>query len=373
MKTAGYPDWIEQWWLNCLRKRTGIQSLTDRHPVIERAIEQLTDLFTRSLDRERFDDYFSDESLLLAYGLFFFPRNFVRIQFPIVELLQRGWSVPENVRILDLGAGTGASAFGAAHQLKSLVPEISITLTAADHSASALAIFKNILEDAPLPYLSADTFPTDLKKIKIPGKFHIVILSFALNEFAEEIRNGEDRWIQVLMGCLEENGVILILEPAARDASERLERIRDRIAVKGEQYLWGPCLHHYGCPLLAGGKFWCHEVREWTPPQSLELMNRHFYRKITTLKYSFLLIGRNPAPSIVESPAHFRLIAPWIKGKGKWTAFGCAADGHRYQYEILQRNSSLMNRINSERGDLVCERILEPAGKGIQRIRSFLR
>ncbi len=162
-------------------------------------------------------------------------------------------------------------------------------------------------------------------------------------------------YIATLTELLAPDGLLLLIEPALQETSERLERIRDAVIMKGGVYVWAPCLHQYPCPLLASGRFWCHEVRRWDPPESLRFLNRHLHRTENALKFSFLALGRcPPQENIIDS---FRLLSSWAKTKGKWIASGCAADGHRHEYQVLKREGSkggIANRINeSERGDIM--------------------
>lgn len=353
MKTAGYPGWLEAWWIDAACRFYGVSELPDCAGPIRKAIERLTDTFT--IDREDcFADYQRDPELLLAYGLFFFPRSFVRAQFPICELLARGWRPLQQrpLRVLDVGAGAGATGLGAATQL-CLTSGASIEGLALDRSGVALQMLAELAAAAPSQrWITAEV---DLRT-GIPAaaqqSWDLILAGFSLNELWDRMLF----LIENLMRRLEPHGVLLVLEPAVKETSERLEALRDRIASEGKFHIWAPCLHSASCPLLQEGQYWCHEVRTWEVPASVSLLNRHLHRSVEVLKFSFLALSPAAPPVGPAGPERFRMIAPFTRAHGKWLTAGCSAEGRRRQYEILRREVTpeLADWIKScERGDIV--------------------
>lgn len=351
-----YPPWLEQWWVEraCRFYRTA--HFADCQAPLEKDIQRLSDLFTT--DRgARFGDYARDKGLLLAYGLFYFPQTFARIRFPLREALGlRGWLPPREgpVRVLDLGAGLGGATLGSSLLLQDLFPSQTVEAMAVDQSRTSLQLLRQLVEEnaKELPRVRLNTGPGDLKSwFRQAGReerWHIVLASFSLGEAffgegAEAMRN----WVKVALSRLDEDGFLLIAEPALRETSERVERLRDLLAAEGMGYIWAPCPHHHRCPLLADGRFWCHEVRRWKTPESLAFLNRHLFRSVQELKFSFVMVGRRPAPVVSRetgSPHLMRLVSPISRMKGRYLWSGCTADGERHEFEIQKRDLSAQER-----------------------------
>ena len=79
------------------------------------------------------------------------------------------------------------------------------------------------------------------------------------------------------------------------------------------------------CPLRAEKKFWNHEVRTWTAPASMKLLNRKLWREIDDVKFSYALHGRVAAPPLAEAYEAaakepdgllVRLVSPFYLRKG---------------------------------------------------------
>ena len=365
-----YPAKLEQWWLDQARKLTGIGDIVPCLASLEKDVERLSDLFTiqRSV---RFGEYARDERMVLAYGLFFFPQNFVRVQLVLDELsVLRGFRLPSDrpLRILDLGCGSGAATFAALTHLATAAPGLPVAVHAVDASRRFLNVMEQLFE------AKHELWPTALLRAEegdllgSGADADIIFVSFALNEVMES-RGGDDlAGLSRLLGRLSPGGVLVILEPVSQVTSERLERFRDWVAENKSVRILGPCLHHSACPLLKRGDVWCHEVRRWRIPETLEILNRRLFRSIEDLKFSFLALERSEVPEVsAAGPDVFRMIAPMRKLKGKLVTAGCAADGGARTYEMLSRGLDRPaedHLISFERGTVVRTIDLQPLADG---------
>jgi ribosomal protein RSM22 (predicted rRNA methylase) len=358
LEVFGYPEWLENWWIQEACQRSSVSHLNELLPDLEKEIQKLSDRFTISC-AESFSDVYEHPKLLLAYGLFYFPQTFVRMQFPIAELFLCKWNPSTNktFRILDIGSGTGAAAISSATLLRQKgVGRLDITCM--DRSESSLILLQRITRDLKeqLPEIHWDTVRIDGSSLEsISGAFDLVLMSFALGElFVNRSVEAVYEWIKQLSSKLTTNGMLIITEPALRETSVQLEKLRDLVSVHSSMHIWGPCLHQERCPLLEEGKFWCHEVRKWNVPESLHYLNRHLYRSIHLLKFSFLTLGKQRAEQYPKE--YFRLISPMTKMKGKYVGVGCAADGKMREYQILKRDldeSTVDFLKECERGDIM--------------------
>ena len=363
MKPA-YPAELEQWWLDQARKLTGISDIVTCLASLEKDVARLSDLFT--LERApRFGEYAQDERMLLSYGLFFFPQTFVRVQLVLDEIFACRLPSFRPRRILDLGCGSGAATFAALMRFR----EAPIEARAVDASIPFLNIMKRLFEEnrALWPNALLNVENGDLSEEKAGAD--LILVSFALNEAMESRTEDEAKtWLRRWLDQLTPGGVMMILEPVSQNTSERLERLRDWVASHKLARILGPCLHHASCPLLNKGEVWCHEVRRWRIPETLEILNRRLFRSIEDLKFSYLALERSDIPEACASgPDVFRMIAPMRKLKGKLVTAGCAADGGARTYEMLTRglDRTAEDRLVSyERGSIIRADDLKPIANG---------
>src|SRR5207244_13018170 len=118
--------------------------LREKEAQIVAAVQSLSDQFTIRR-AELINDYFQDPKFLAAYGLFFFPENYARVQLLAAELLQRGWKPSSQLTVLDLGAGTGAAAMAIVQMLQPL--SVSVHALAADQSQRSLDLSSQLARD----------------------------------------------------------------------------------------------------------------------------------------------------------------------------------------------------------------------------------
>ncbi len=371
---------MEAWWLDRARMALGYAEDDALLRGLEKDAGRLSDLFTTDRKAD-FGGYGENERMLLAYGLFYFPQTFQRIRYPLRELLFRtGWQpAGGTIRGLELGAGTGGALLGAVDYLAAAFPEAAIEAQAVDRSRGSLALLSDLTRELRDRWPRA-TFRTSVGDMRTepawpPEGFDFILASFSLGEaFLEDQQDrGFHQWITAIRSRLRPGGWLLLVEPALKVTSERLERLRDQVAQENHWRIVAPCLHRESCPLLPSGEHWCHEVRSWDPPRSVVLLNRHLARSIQTLKYSFLALtaaAEVPAGEPAEANSdRFRLISPVAEVKGRLIAAGCAADGRRYTYEIPTRHLSREDRkrlLAWDRGDIVSGPFV-PLGDGTVR------
>jgi ribosomal protein RSM22 (predicted rRNA methylase) len=381
MKYPSYPFELEQWWLEKARQVTGIDDVSARLDSLEPEVRRLSDLFTTER-AAGFGGYADDERLLLAYGLFFFPQNFVRTQFVLAELSARhGWPAPrpgESFRVLDLGCGLGAASYATLRDLA--VADAPVRLRALDQSAVSVRWMRELFDAlAPLwPRTHLDISAADIcvGGPETEGGWDLVIASFAMNE-APELRD-EARlreWVRGEIERLSPSGMLILIEPAGHETSVRMERLRDAVAADGLGRIAAPCLHHAPCPLLARGTDWCHEVRRWSIPETVQFLNRRIFRSVEDVKFSFLAVTRAAPPTIEPDDTLCRLVAPLFEPKGKIVTSGCAADGQVHEYEVLTRGLTRDEEkrvLSLERGDLVRAESPQPIGdRGVLRAQTL--
>lgn len=347
---------IEAFWLAEARRAVGATGDDELVAALLPHVRALSDLFTTERP-QKFADYAADALARAAYGLFFFPQTYARAQFPLDEAIRlRGWRpAGGEVRLLDLGAGTGGTLWGVVESLRTEFPDRPIVAEAIDHSAAALSTLRRIGE-AVFPGVAVNIRDGDLRRgaehLAKGEAWDLITVGFAFNEALAAVSDDDAAaWLQALLGRLRPGGLLLVLEPALQSTAQRLERMRGRLVAAGA-HVAGPCLHAAACP-LAGGKVWCHEVRRWRPPESLVALNRRLHREIEVVKFSYLLLSERAQKQ--PQGGAFRLVSALTEPKGRLRATGCFDDGVLREVEVQTRTLSKADQkrfYRWERGDV---------------------
>ena len=354
------PDSLLAAWLEIARRITGCRD--DRTAIrhLESSAGLLSDTFTTGRE-SGFSSYRDNKKALAAYGLFFFPRTYVRTRM-VMEECAAEWNANERpIRIVDVGAGTGAAGFAALQTLSTWMPNQQVHLDMVDCEMAGMDLAR------PVFNAGRELWPlASMKAVKANAQAYIpdagvdlMLTSFAINEWMEDKTPDKlHDWVTGNLAALRPGGWMIIMEPALRTSVERMERLRDWIAAERIARILAPCPHHQPCPMLAEKRGWCHEVRTWKVPPSLRQINRALQRDVHLLKFSFLALQKAPA----KASGWTRLVSPVKKENGKFSCFGCGADGHVRAIEWLNRHLTPEQKDQSnqlERGD----RVDVPAGQ----------
>lgn len=369
-----YPETIERWWMEEAVRREGADSDEQLLERMESAVSALSDGFTT--DRARgFGGYADDPRAWLAYGLFYFPQTFMRIRWILQEAMARhpiSPTPPEGLRILDLGAGTGAASAAALSALRTTTAA-PVRLTLVDSSRAALELAQSIFATHPLGHadISVSCQAADLRLAlpSLEGPWDLILISYALNEaFAGTPDGPLRRWWEQLAGRLAPDGMLIVCEPLVRETGPFMLSLRQwALDPSMGLHVLAPCLHEEDCPLPAAqsaATLSCHDVRHWRVPGSMQFLNRRLFRGIHDLKFSFLALSRHPQ---VSGEYSARLVSPLLREKGRWRCAACFADGVLRRCEIPQRGLSRTQKdaVDAlERGDTVAFTDLTPLKDG---------
>ncbi|MDR1305138.1 MAG: small ribosomal subunit Rsm22 family protein [Verrucomicrobiales bacterium] len=381
--TAFYPPDLEAWWLAVAGRRL---RLRDPKTIAQRLAEtagRLSDAFTVGR-QANFSDCYADPLTVAAYGNYFFPQTYVRARLAVGELIARcGWSPPAGrpLRVTDLGGGAGAALIAAVDLIAEQFSQTQFDAAVIDRSAVALKLYRHLTRDRRKRHLfksaavSADLAAPAAWPDLAPRD--LVIASFSLGEaFYGKPAAAVLDWLAAMREKLTASGLLIILEPALKETAERLERLRDLIVSAGgtsRWHLWAPCLHEKPCPLLAGKKHWCHEVRHWPVPPTVNRINDRLRRSVWDLKYSFLALGTAPPPAAPGAadgdPRRVRLLTPAVSGHGRLLLSGCNAAGEHADYDLLKRRLDPLTAkqfARLQRGEVVTFSAIEQLGGSCQ-------
>ena len=195
--------------------------------------------------------------LLGAYLLFYWPISYLQARGILSELPRRPRAV------LDLGSGPAPVAFAA---LDAGAAEV----VAADRSARALAAARSLAAAAGEPISTREWNPArgaPLAELAGARRFDLVTMGHVVNELfpgpdADARRAG---LLEQALELVAPGGSLVVFEPALRDTSRALLRVRDLLVARGYA-VRAPCLFRGPCPALLRETDWCHAERPIEPP-----------------------------------------------------------------------------------------------------------
>lgn len=331
--------------------------LPDELRSIAAAVERLS----RGLTREREmagARYLDEDRLLAAYLLYYWPVSYLQARGALSELPRR----PR--RVLDLGSGPGPVAFAA---LDAGAAEV----VAADRSLRALEAASALAREAGEPLAVREwnpTRPASLAQLAGGQTFDLVAMGHVLNE----LWKGQDEdarraaLLEEALALVAPGGSLLVIEPALRDTSRALLRVRDRLVARGIA-VRAPCLFRGACPALVRESDWCHAERPVEPPPLVAQIARAAGLRREAVKMSYLVLAPRgeawpgPPPGRV-----FRIVSEPLAGKGRLRYMGCGPEG-RMGLSLQEKHVTESNRRFQSllRGDVVEVTGGEPRGDGL--------
>ena len=285
--------------------------------------------------------YLRDPDLRQEYAVEIAPRTEVALAKVLREVF--GESRARSLRVLDLGAGTGAAGaavrafFGAGAEVVSI-----------DRVAGSATIVADV--GAPGPIRG------------VAGRFELIVAAHLLNELflamppAERASARTERvraWCETLLAPA---GTVVILEPALRETSRELLAVRDQL-VAGGLHVLAPCLWQGPCPALARERDWCHDVNYEPPPVIGQRPRR--------VDFAYLALRTTGEPS--QDQSLFRVVSDRLEEKGRLRLYGCGPAG-RHPLVRLDRHHAESNAAfaEAERGDLIRVGDTTIAGDGLR-------
>lgn len=297
---------------------------------------------------------------------FSFARDVPKAAAAVRELVAAGAvrsaSPDAPLRVLDVGAGLGAMTWGLVRALEAsravrdpqsgaseptppasvpADPELGkgVHATWVDTDGEALEAGLAVVrarvahaERASAP-LAVRTIVRGIGRLDDLGPFDIVLLGNVLSELdvgaAAEVREASHSALlhELLEHRLAPHGALVVVEPALRDRTRHLHRVRDRLANAGRS-VFAPCLHGAPCPALRRETDWCHEDLAVDLPPWLVPVARAAGLRYEGLTFSYLVLcrdGRRLVDEIPKNPGagRLRVVSDLIRNKGKREVFLC--------------------------------------------------
>jgi ribosomal protein RSM22 (predicted rRNA methylase) len=302
--------------------------------------------------------YLDDDRLLGAYLLFYWPVSYLQARGILSELPRRPRSA------LDLGSGPGPVAFAA-------LDAGAAEAIAADRSERALAAARALAREAGEPIGTREWNPSrhrPLAELAGGRRPDLVTLGHVVNELfvgpdADGRRAG---LLEEALALLAPGGSVVVIEPALRDTSRALLRVRDLLVARGAA-VRAPCLFRGPCPALLRETDWCHAERAVEPPPLVAAIARAAGLRKGAVKMSYLVLAA-PGERWAEPPAGrvFRIVSEPLPSKGRLRYMGCGPEG-RLGLALQEKHVTDANRRFASllRGDVVDVAGAEPRGDGL--------
>lgn len=243
------------------------------------------------------------EAWLAARLVFSLPRDLPKSAAAVRELVRTGvLAIPESgrLRVLDLGAGLGATTLGVGMQLQAAGQRGVIEAVWVDSDARALDVGREVARrrkarDAVA--VETELVTEQAVEFRPRGRFDLVLVGQTLSELDRELDEASraDRhaaWLlQLLERSVDEAGSLVVVEPALRDRTRHLHAVRERL--RGRATVFAPCLHDAACPMLVRDRDWCHEDLPIDLPNWLVAIARQAGLRWQGLTLSYLVLRRD--------------------------------------------------------------------------------
>lgn len=359
-------------------------------------IKKLSTLFNR-IEQENqnsgLNPYWKESAnpahLRLAYFLYFMPCNMFRCASVFTELSRLGfqWNANPVLRGIEFGAGPapGTTSAALANQILPFKLPHSGSWALIEQDKNMLRLGKAWVESyihSRIVHPSPESPPLDWeirpfhRKISLSEgflprnapKFNLWIFSFFLNEFSESPTEIAESLMNTWERHLEENGIVIIIEPALKMQSRKLLEIRkELIQIKEKRKndwlkILLPCLGEQSCGALSKKEDWCHEEVSWWRPPYFRIIDQMAELDRKTLPFSYLVLTRSeknleeilPRLSQFETQNRYRLVSPAHSEGRDLEFFVCGEEGkRRARYRPVSADETV------DRGDILVETKLQ--------------
>lgn len=282
------------------------------------AVQQLSDFYIQNpLEPTPWDKNWAQ----IAYLVYYLPLNFCRNRKAAIEAQAQNFFA--DVRgITDFGAGLGSASLA----LKEFVT-----------TQKFLMIESSVISHKLARHFVPPNWTWDRSSIAAqnPEPNNLLVFSYSLAE------------LEKLPSWALHYDSLMIVEPSTQNAGRKLLQLRDQL-IKEQYYIWAPCTHQEGCPLLLHSqKDWCHDRVPLEMPAWFLKMEKHLPFKNKTVTYSYLLAKKSAPP--LRSPYWARITGDQLSEKGKDRQLVC----RNSEREFLAWMHKLKIRQEIPRGSLI--------------------
>ena len=351
-------------------------------------VERLSQLFNRESQSQdkSLEPYWklgsNREHLRLAYFLYFMPPNLFRIASIWSELSKLGFQWKSGtLKGIEFGSGpaTGACGIAAGEHFSDgvgLPPRGSWALIEQDKPMLELGCRWAGTYFSHLGFGDWDVlkFPRKIDPTKqfLPSnapRFNLWLMSYFLNELEIPPKDLALSLIKSWDRHLEEEGVIILSEPALKLQSRKLLELRKELLAQSKNLginwlkILLPCLGHQACGALANPEDWCHEEVSWWRPPYYRTLDDVVGLDHKTLPFSYLVIVKTTrtleeilpklAANKDAASKRYRLVSPAYKQGRDMEFFLCGQDGKKRARILSGMETETESPSNLQRGDIL--------------------
>uniref|UniRef100_A0A7C4YGS1 Methyltransferase domain-containing protein n=1 Tax=candidate division WOR-3 bacterium TaxID=2052148 RepID=A0A7C4YGS1_UNCW3 len=312
----------------------GLKGLkSDNVHIFEDKIQNIRNKLVKlSLDLYRKEFFIGENEI--AYISYNFPMNIGKTMY-IMNLLKNFSQIEKKdfVKVIDIGCGEGAGSIGISLSLKN-----NISFTGVDISEERLNYYKEFMD-----FLKCNFDIKRISSFKVIDsikEFDIVIMSNILCEIEDS-----NSFVNKIVKSMKDEGIMIIIEPALRETSKNIMRIKEDLKDKG--FLL-PCLKNKTCPLLLKDE-WCYSMKKWEVPFFIQVINRKLFRDLR-LKFSYLAFVKER----INIDKFYYFIDETKNEKGRLKNFICG-ENSLVECILLKKNISKNNILfkSIEKGDII--------------------
>lgn len=277
--------------------------------------------------------YLANPRLRAAYATYYLCANAPKVE-PLLDALAHLLPT-DHLRVLELGCGPGTGVAGVA----AWADENDIEL---EHRVTDLlpANVKAAVQLGEKLGVTVDGAVVDVRRgvpSQLPDKRPVDLL--LMMNLINELPDDADRIVIRAAEKLAPNGVVLVIEPAAKPASRRALALRDAFCEAG-WHVRLPCTHDGGCPALANDDDWCHGEWRFERPEFMRAVDAQVGTRREVLKATYFAVTRAPAP---RDDTLYRIVSERQDNKAMSSAHACGVDG-RQRVELQKRDRTDGNR-----------------------------
>ncbi|AGN02450.1 methyltransferase family protein [Salinarchaeum sp. Harcht-Bsk1] len=169
---------------------------------------------------------YDDETAALAYALYHLPDYYAAVQYPVAELAEIGL-LDRQLRILEVGAGTGGPALGIADA----VPDDALVRYDAIEPSASADVFEAMVEDAgdhvdfEVHRTTAEDFAFDAAGEPGTPEYDLVLFANVLSELDDPVATAK-RYTDLVA----DDGAMVLLSPADRRTTGVLRGVERALA-----------------------------------------------------------------------------------------------------------------------------------------------
>lgn len=252
---------------------------------------------------------------VLGYLAYHAPVYFIQVEHLMHDLASSGL-LKQSIRVLDLGSGPGVVPLAIADFL-GRIGNCSADIYAVEQSEEFIEAYhflSGVLNLTTGPVILRPPIRADLHHLPLhglPPSLDLIIMQNVLNEMTGLSASEKGGLVRGFAGALSDDGCILLVEPADKVNSIDLRKVAHHASGHG-LFIHAPCRFLWNTPCIPDR---CWSFVEKTPIMPTELMEalasgEEGYRyQNTDIKYSFVLLRKNPPPPVPCLPLSPRYYA----------------------------------------------------------------